>query len=462
MNKQIFVILLALGTLVFSAENDKIKPKMLDIWPENPAYWSYDNKPVLLIGGSDDDNLFQHPKLKEQLDLLKNCGGNYIRNTMSARNDRGWEVQAFLKLDNGRYDLERWNPEYWQRFENMLKWTAERDIIIQIEVWATFDYYREPWAANPFNPRNNINYTPETSGLPVEVNSHPTRTENNFFWSVPKERNQKTVLKYQKQFVDKILSYTLSRGNVLYCMDNETSVTPEWGYYWSDYIRNRARQAGVKVHTTEMWDNWNLADKQHNPSFDHPEIYSFVDISQNNHQKGQQHWDNAQKQRARIADHIRPLNNVKIYGADTGRFGNSQDGQERFWRNIFGGLASARFHRPDSGLGLSEIAQANIHSLRQLTDRMDFFHCRPHNELLADRQDNEAYCIAQPGREYAVYFPQGGQVQLKLDRSQPVSIHWLDIAKTTWQKPIHNQSGNTINLKCQNNQSWAVLVQINE
>ena len=106
----------------------------------------------------------------------------------------------------------------------------------------------------------------------------------------------------------------------------------------------------------------------HNNTFDHTDIYSFVDVSQNNHQKGQPHWDNAQKQRARIAEKVRPLNNVKIYGADGGRFGNDRDAIERFCRNVFGGMASARFHRPDSGLGLNRKAQAVIKSMRMLTD----------------------------------------------------------------------------------------------
>ena len=55
--------------------------------------------------------------------------------------------------------------------------------------------------------------------------------------------------------------------------------------------------------------------------------------------------DNAQKIRSQLSP-IRPINNIKIYGADGGRFGSTQDGLERFWRNIFGGFASARFHRP--------------------------------------------------------------------------------------------------------------------
>lgn len=241
-------------------------------------------------------------------------------------------------------------------------------------------------------------------------------------------------------------------------MDNETSVTPEWGYFWSDYIKTKANEIGVKVHTTEMWDNWDLSSKQHDPSFNHPEIYSFLDVSQNNHQKGQQHWDNAQKQRERIALNIRPLNNVKIYGADSGRFGNDRDGQERFWRNIFGGLASARFHRPDSGLGLSTTAQANIKSMRMLTNKIDIFTCQPHNDLLSGRESNEAYCIANPSREYAVYFPNGGDVRLNTGTTGKVTIQWLNIVESSWEEAIVSNEERMITLHCPDEGYWAALI----
>ncbi|MHC4750810.1 MAG: hypothetical protein ACYTFW_13150 [Planctomycetota bacterium] len=155
--------------------------KRIEIFKPNPAYWQYNGKPVLLLGGSKDDNLFQIPDLREHLDLLKSVGGNYVRNTMSSRDqDNIW---PFKKI-NAKYNLDQWNKEYWRRFENFLKLTRERDIIVQIEVWATFDYYRDNWAVNPFNPKNNINYTAEQTGLPEQVKTHPTRTENNFFWSI--------------------------------------------------------------------------------------------------------------------------------------------------------------------------------------------------------------------------------------------------------------------------------------
>lgn len=445
---------MGISTVVLGASGDRI-----DIYQANPRYWQYKGEPIVLIGGSKDDNLFQLPDLKEHLDLLGSVGGNYVRNTMSARHDKGFEVQAFGQRADGKYDLDRWNEEYWQRFENLLSLGAERDIIVQIEIWATFDYYRDHWDINPFNPKNNVNYSAEETGVPVEVNTHPTRTENNFFWSVPAERNQQTVLKYQQRFVDKLLSISLKYGNVLYCMDNETSVTPQWGWYWSKYIRAKAKAAGVTVHTTEMWDAWDLANAQHNATFDHPEVYSFVDISQNNHQKGQAHWDNAQKQRARIAEKRRPLNCVKIYGADTGRFGNDRDGMERFWRNIMGGLAAARFHRPDSGQGLGANAQANIKSMRMLLDKMHVFTCEPHNDLLSDRKENEAYCLANPERKFAVYFPDGGEVTLDVrDHGKRCQVRWLNIMKSEWGESRPANSRTTVTLECPSKDYWVALV----
>ncbi|MBN1362065.1 MAG: hypothetical protein JW993_15835 [Sedimentisphaerales bacterium] len=431
----------------------------IDIYPDNPAYWQYQGKPVLLLGGSKDDNLFQIPDLTEHLDLLASVGGNYVRNTMSARNDRGFEVQAFQQLPNGKYDLNQWNDEYWRRFGSLLSLAEQRRIIVQIEVWDRFDYSREHWQDSPYNPKNNVNYTYTASGFAEQYPNHAGSNEQPFFFTTPTQRNNTVVFPYQQRFVDKILSCSLRHGNVLYCMDNETSGEPAWGAYWSEYIKTKAKEAGVTVHTTEMWDAWDLANPQHNATFDHPETYSFVDISQNNHQKGQAHWDNAQRQRARIAGRVRPLNCTKIYGADTGRYGNDCDAMERFWRNMFGGLASARFHRPDSGLGLGDKAQANTRSMRMLTDRMNVFECTPHNDLLSDREDNEAYCFAQPGTEYAVYFPNGGKVTLDVGAmGKPVTVQWLDIMQSKWSKPKPVGATGRLTLECPSQGYWAVLV----
>ena len=362
-----------------------------------PQYWEYHGDPVMLLGGSDEDNLFQLPGLENQLDLLVSVGGNYVRNTMSSR-DSG-NVWAFhLDSETGIYDLNRWNPEYWRRFEELLELTSEREIVVQVEVWATFDFYRDNWEINPFNPKNNTNYSAERTKLPLEISTHPIYCDNPFFWSIPSHQNNMPLLNYQQAFVDKLLSYSLDFDHVLYCIDNETSVTSEWGRFWSDYIKKKASEKGKVV----------------------PELYSFVEISQNNHQRGQNQWDNGLRQIEKLikAGNLRPVNNIKTYGNDLGQHGGgTHNGIQSFIRSTLFGSAAVRFHRPPSGLGLGDTAQEVIQSMRMATDRIDFFHAEPHNELLTDREENEAYCRAVPGKDYLVYFPDAGSVDLAVGSS---------------------------------------------
>ncbi|MBM3288772.1 MAG: hypothetical protein FJY92_01340, partial [Candidatus Hydrogenedentes bacterium] len=152
-------ILAVVAVCAAAAEGPALQP-----WPDNPWYWSYRGEPVLLVGGSDDDNLFQWPEadIVAQLDRLAAAGGNVIRNTMSDRKDKGFEVYAFKQRDDGTYDLHEWNDEYWVRFERMLRETSKRRIFVQIEVWDRFDYTDSGsprWQAHPYNPKNNVNYT---------------------------------------------------------------------------------------------------------------------------------------------------------------------------------------------------------------------------------------------------------------------------------------------------------------
>ena len=461
--KILTALLLALSGVgaLFAAERNTDR---IGTYAENPRYWQYKGRPVLLLGGSKDDNLFQLPDLKEHLDEVKSAGANYIRNTMSDRRDKGFEVYPFKKLSNGKYDLTRFNDEYWRRFENLLRWTAERDIIVQIEIWDRFDYSREHWLPHPYNPKNNVNYTYKESGFVQKYPDHPGRNRQPFFFTVPALQNNRTVLRYQMAQVDKLLSHSLRYGHVLYCIDNETSGRTEWARFWAEHIRQRAREMGVEVHVTEMWDQWNPKGDHHKRTYDHPELYSFVDVSQNNHNRGQAHWDNLQWVRNYLEKAPRPINTVKIYGADGGRYGNNRDGQERFWRNIIGGAAGTRFHRPDSGLGLTEPAKAHIRSMRMLTAELDIFRCTPDadSRLLSDRSENEAYLTYQPGRQYALYFPDGGEVELDLRGvNGTVRVRWLDILASRWKDEKTAPAGSRLRLTVPGSGHWACLVTVN-
>jgi hypothetical protein len=403
--------------------SDQIQP-----WETNPSYWQYKGVPLLLLGGSDDDNLFQWPEenLRQHLDLIASTGANYVRNTMSDRQDKGFELYPFLQLPSGKYDLDRWNPKYWERFEHFLDWTAERDIIVQIEIWDRFDYSRGNWPGHPYNPINNVNYTQEESGLAPEYPEHPGRNLQPFFFTTPSQQDNQVVLRFQQAFVDKLLSYSLKHGNVLYCVDNETSGEEEWGRYWANHIKARAGRSGVSVYVTEMWDAWDIKADEHRRTLDHPDLYDFVDVSQNNHNKGEEHWQNAIWVREYLSAAPRPINTVKTYGADDNKFGHSdRDGVERVLRHVFAGLASTRFHRPPSGLGLNKKAQAVIKAVRKLESLFPFWRVSPRMDLLGKRTENEAYLAAAPGEAYLLYFTDGGSVELEM-KAGTYRMHWIN------------------------------------
>ncbi len=446
---------------------DRIQP-----YSGNPRYWQYKGRPVLLLGASDQDNLFNHPDiwpfgLESHLDLMVENGGNYIRNVMSSRDpDNLW---AFGKNEDGLYNLDTWNEAYWSRFETLLERAFERDIIVQIELWDRFDFARAPWQDNPYNPKNNGNYTSEETGLPEVIETHPGQRENPFFRSPPDFEDIPQILHYQEAHIEQLMSIALKYPNVLYVISNETNESPLWSDYWAHFIRDEAEKAEAVIHVTEMWDAWDLGDPEHDATFDQPELYTFVDVSQNNHQSGQTHWDNAQMVRnERLSDGLRPMNSVKIYGGPThGR--SLEEATHRLWRNIFGGFASSRFHRTHNpfapaGPGLSPLAQIQIKSLRMFTDSINVFACEPANQLLSNREENEAYAFAEEGQTYAVYFPNPGSVDLDLSGvSGPVTVEWLDIMNSEWQEPFSVSGDRVLPLSAPgtgrwSGDPWAVLI----
>ena len=430
-------------------------------YASNPFYWEWDGKPVILLGSSSEDNLFQVEHFASELRRLARSGGNYVRCTMSSR-DRD-NVWPFSKLDSGLYDLTRPGEEYWRRFREFLAECRANRIVAQIEVWDRFDFAREPWSANPFNPKNNVNYDAAESGLREAIESHPGACENDFFHTVPALRNNEVVLEHQRRFVNWLLEVTREYDSVLYCMDNETNDDPEWGWYWANYIAERAQEAGTVVHQTEMWDAHDLTSAEHRNTIDHPELFSFLDISQNNHRPADRHWENAVRMREIVAasDTIRPLNSVKIYGSNDGRYGSRRDAEERFWRNIFAGLASSRFHRPPAGIGASPLSLRHVMSMRMFAEVYPFYAGAPAREVLLNNSWNEAYCNATDDGRFAVFFTDGGHVQLAVSEGARYSLKWLEIDACRWHPVRHEHETNgEIHLITPTDAGyWAVVVE---
>lgn len=422
---------LAGGTAIASnrsaePESEGIKPYSKNLW-----YWEYKGKPVLLRGGTDNDNLYQWTgkKLTEHLDLLQSLGGNYVRNTMSDRDEDN--IFAHAKNSGGKFDLTVWNEAYWERLETFLEETSKRDIIVQLSLWDHFDLGSSRFAIHPLNPENNVNWEPGT-----------IQNSRDYYGGSLRTKNQK-VLDYQHSYINKLLSYTLRYNHVLYNIENESSQDAEWEIYWAGYIKNKAEEQGRKIHVTSMLF---LASRSVRHAMSYTEIYSFAEISQNNQDsrgaRGRAHYENVIFFRSIIEAGTKgpmPMNNEKIYGSGDGRnysAGTGREAEDRFWKNVFAGCASVRFHRPEGnwGMGLSERAQVNIRSMSKFLEAFDIFNAVPYAGIKMYNRSHEGYAMANTGKQYAVYLP-GGRFSVELDtwlKVKKVRIRYLDIDSSTW------------------------------
>jgi hypothetical protein len=126
---------------------------------------------------------------------------------------------------------------------------------------------------------------------------------------------------------------------------------------------------------------------------------------------------------------------------------------------VIGGAASARFHRPDSGLGLSAPAAAAIKAARKLESVIKLWEVEPANDLLRDRENNEAYLAARPGKAYALYFTDGGSVGLDLSNAPGrFEVRWIDIATGEWAKRETLEGGAVRTLNAPAKGHWVAAI----
>ncbi len=449
-----------------------------------PNWYYGHNDPELSSGMTD-------MTLEEHLDKMVEVGANFIRASMSSRNHgnrfpykkiKGIPGDNYNETDI--YDLNQWDEEWENRLDLFLRLAYDRGIIVSLELFDRFDLFLSEaqtdgrnfrgnrntgWMHHPWNPERNNNYTVTSSGLPGG-SIDDMGYDHELYYCVPAlEDHEKSpepiVLETLQKYVDKVLSYTLEYENIIYIIENESYQPLEFGRYWVDYVREKAARKNKKIYVTNM-----IGQPEHDDErqqyIRRDQAFDFYDFSQNNHVSGQEHYDNIIAVRADIARQtqkgIKPVNFVKIYGS--AQQGTLQEAKERFWRSIFAGAASVRFHRPGYGayhwgIGLNADAQSQIRSARMLADEMNIFRSEPDNSLLNERSDNEAYCLAEPGRQYAVYFTDGGTVHLNMNGfSGEFIMRWLDIDQSIWIETTTISGGVSKVLTPPSSGQWVALI----
>ncbi len=418
----------------------------------NSSFWQYKGHPILLIGGSSNDNLFQNADVYKELDLLVSVGGNYVRNTMCS-DDEGNEKPFWRSGE--RYNLDKFNNEYWEALNNFLRLTADRNIIVQLEIWSYAEIIND-WDKSPWNPVNN-NVLANINDPGTGIN----KKGDDFFLSIQENNNDSLLLKYQKLFVDKLLSISLAYEHVIYSISgfNLNQQLSEWNLFWANYIRKKVKDKTVEIGDSEISFESVDTDKQ-------SDSYTYFDFSGNSLEVNESHWTNLCFMKNILYNNPVPLNNVSVAGGQLGDWTSGPaHAVERFWRNLVGGAAALRFEAEPFGLGLSERAQMHLKSAQMLISEYDFFTSVPDEKssLILEREEDEAYLARNTNRDVLVYFTDGGQIVLDFtDFEGNYSLKWLNLEGANWYQESMLEGGGILELTSPYAGNWVALLSKSE
>jgi hypothetical protein len=165
-----FLWLLLLASALVGAEPVRLHP-------DNPHYLQFRGKPLLIVSSGEHYGavLNRDFDFRKYLAAIERDGMNYTRlfpgsyveppgafgiqrNTLGPAPDRFVSPWAHA---GGRFDLEKWDPEYFARLKDFLRSAGDHGVIVEMTLFSST--YGDPqWAVNPFNPANNGNATDVT------------------------------------------------------------------------------------------------------------------------------------------------------------------------------------------------------------------------------------------------------------------------------------------------------------
>lgn len=168
----------------------------LSLHPENPHYFLFRGKPAILLTAGEHYgavvNLdFDYVSYLDELcrmgfNLTRLFPGTYVEykefaniegNSLAPEPGRficPWEISSSPGAWDGgyKYDLDRWNPAYFDRLRDFCQQASDRGIVIEISLFSPF-YDDKVWQICPYNAVNNINGVGHISREQAYTMGHP-------------------------------------------------------------------------------------------------------------------------------------------------------------------------------------------------------------------------------------------------------------------------------------------------
>jgi len=349
------------------------------------------------------------------LDFLQRFGHNFIRlwtwepvtwNTKRNRREAVHTVapQAYARMGPGRatdgkpkFDLSKFDPDYFDRLRSRLIAAGKRGIYVSVmcfEGWA-MQFAPAAWKGHPFHAENNVNgINGDASGDGKGFEIHTL--------AVP------AVTALQEAYVRKVIDTVNDLDNVLFEISNENHPpSTKWQYHFIDYI-HRYEKRKPKQHPVGM--TFQYKGGSNSTLFESP-----ADWISPNPEGG-------------YRDNPPAADASKVILNDTDHLWGIGGNQSWVWKSFLRGL-NPIFMDPYDGVVLGKRFDSKWDPIRRsmgytlrYARRINLKAMTPRNKLAST-----GYCLADPGAEYLVYIPSGGQATVDLSAaSGRLAVEWFD------------------------------------
>jgi hypothetical protein len=203
------------------------KTEPIRLNPRNPHYFLYNGKTIALITSGEhygsvmnadfDSHKYLDTLQADGLNYTRLFGGSYVevpggsfgikRNTLAPEAGRlilPWarSSETGYAFGGNKFDLNKWDPEYFRRLHEFLAEAEGREIVVEITLFSS--QYGEPqWKLSPFNAANNVNQTDVRDYKKVNT------------------LDNGRVLAHQERYVRKLVREANAHPNVIFEIQNE-------------------------------------------------------------------------------------------------------------------------------------------------------------------------------------------------------------------------------------------------
>lgn len=389
------------------------------VWQGTGEHYFWNGTTTYFLMGWDDETI------RQSVDRLHRLGVNRLRVALTGRVHSGqqwgepinasenfrftlnpWVAERPDDVDNPGFDVTRFDVEYWQKYERLLAYARERDVIISVIFYVDGAVY----GTDPFKEQMGG----EDEQRYYRYAAARLSAYSNVLWDITNEYH----LFRNEEWTEKMGAFLKSCDPYHHLMSvHGHGEFPFRTSPWADFAMYQAWDEGgghgFMLHNRKLQIEAGKPMPQINEEYGYEDHYP--------------QWGAGKVAPARSADNRRRL----------------------AWEISMAGGYQTTGERCDNGVGgwingAGDDSMIMLHGYKLMVDffaRLPWWELEPRDELVT----NGAQCLAREGERYVVYLPSGGNMTLQLQDGNytaqwfnPRSGEYSDlpaVEETSWTSP---------------------------